>query len=57
MIALTSTASLTDLAPENLNGAEDAATLAEALVYDAPGQACDAHWNEEAKALIGGILL
>jgi len=57
MIALTSTASLTDLAPENPDSAEDAATLAEALVYDAPGQACDAHWNEEAKALIGGILL
>ena len=48
---------LADLAPENLDGAEDAATLAEALVYDAPGEAGDAHWNEEAKALIGGILL
>jgi len=48
---------LADLAPDNLDGAEDAATLAEALVYDAPGEAGDAHWNEEAKALIGGILL
>src|SRR3546814_16617561 len=32
-------------------------TLAEALVYDAPGEAGEAHWNEEAKALIAGILL
>ena len=37
--------------------AEDAATLADALVYDAPGEAGEAHWNEEAKALIAGILL
>ena len=32
-------------------------TLAEALVYDAPGEAGEAHWNEEAKALIAGIIL
>ena len=32
-------------------------TLADALVYDPPGEAGDAHWNEEAKALIGGIIL
>jgi type IV secretion system protein VirD4 len=32
-------------------------TLADALVYDAPGEAGEAHWNEEAKALIAGILL
>jgi type IV secretion system protein VirD4 len=31
-------------------------TLADALVYDAPGEAGEAHWNEEAKALIAGIL-
>ena len=37
--------------------AEDAATLADALVYDAPGEAGEAHWNEEAKALIAGIIL
>ena len=32
-------------------------TLADALVYDAPGEAGEAHWNEEAKALIAVILL
>jgi len=37
--------------------AEDAATLAEALVSDPPGQASDVHWNEEAKALLGGLIL
>ncbi|MBI0539136.1 type IV secretory system conjugative DNA transfer family protein [Roseomonas sp. KE2513] len=37
--------------------AEDVATLADALVYDPPGQAGEAHWNEEAKALIAGLLL
>ncbi len=31
--------------------------LADALVYDAPGEAGEAHWNEEAKALIAGIIL
>jgi len=45
------------LDPANLDVAEEAATLAEALVYDAPGEAGDAHWNEEAKALIAGLLL
>lgn len=45
------------LAPASLDVAEEAATLAEALVYDAPGEAGDAHWNEEAKALIAGLLL
>lgn len=37
--------------------AEDAALLADALVYDPPGQAGEAHWNEEAKALIAGLIL
>jgi type IV secretion system protein VirD4 len=37
--------------------AEDAALLADALVHDAPGQGGEAHWNEEAKALIGGVIL
>jgi type IV secretion system protein VirD4 len=45
------------LDPSGLDVAEDAATLADALVYDAPGEAGEAHWNEEAKALITGILL
>lgn len=33
------------------------ASLADALVFDAPGEAGEAHWNEEAKALICGLLL
>jgi type IV secretion system protein VirD4 len=37
--------------------AEDAALLADALVYDPPGHGGDAHWNEEAKALIAGLIL
>eukprot|EP01039_Chlorochromonas_danica_P014258 gene14258-16620_t len=40
------------LEPDSLDLAEDASLLADALVYDAPGQAGDAHWNEEAKALM-----
>src|SRR3546814_16370394 len=43
--------------PAGLDLADDAMTLADALVYDAPGEAGEAHWNEEAKALIAGILL
>jgi type IV secretion system protein VirD4 len=43
--------------PASLDLAEDAATLADALVFDASGEAGEAHWNEEAKALIGRILL
>jgi type IV secretion system protein VirD4 len=43
--------------PASLDLAEDAATLADALVFDAPGEAGEAHWNEEAKALIGGLIL
>ncbi|MDE1939793.1 MAG: type IV secretory system conjugative DNA transfer family protein, partial [Alphaproteobacteria bacterium] len=41
----------------SLDLAEDAGTLADALVYDAPGETGEAHWNEEAKALIAGLLL
>jgi len=37
--------------------AEDAQTIADALVHDAPGQGGEAHWNEEAKALIAGVIL
>lgn len=36
---------------------EDAASLAEALVMDAPGQSGDAHWNDEAKALLSGLIM
>lgn len=45
------------LDPDGLDLAEDANTLADALVHDAPGQAGEAHWNEEAKALIAGLIL
>jgi len=45
------------LDPAGIDVAEDAATLADALVYDAPGEAGEAHWNDEAKALIAGVLL
>jgi len=45
------------LRPENLDLGEDAATLADALVMDPPGQVSEAHWNEEAKALLGGLIL
>jgi type IV secretion system protein VirD4 len=45
------------LDPDSLDVAEDASTLADALVFDEPGMAGEAHWNEEAKALIAGIIL
>jgi type IV secretion system protein VirD4 len=42
---------------DGLDVAEDASTLADALVFDEPGMSGEAHWNEEAKALISGLLL
>lgn len=45
------------LDPDSLDVAEDASTLADALVYDEPGMSGEAHWNEEAKALISGLIL
>ena len=48
---------LDTLDPSSLDVAEDASTLADALVFDEPGMAGEAHWNEEAKALIAGLLL
>lgn len=48
---------LTNLDANSLDVAEEAMMLAEALVYDAPGESGDAHWNEEAKALIMGVIL
>lgn len=41
---------------ESLDLAEDAATLADALVIDS-GDAKDGHWNDEAKALIAGVIM
>lgn len=48
---------LSALDPVGLDLAEEAALIAEALVYDPPGQGGEAHWNEEAKALIAGLIL
>ncbi len=48
---------LSSLDPASLDVAEDASTLADALVFDEPGMAGEAHWSEEAKALISGLLL
>jgi type IV secretion system protein VirD4 len=48
---------LAGLDPNSLDLAEDAALLADALVHDPPGQVGEAHWNEEAKALIAGVIL
>ncbi|ACM35483.1 MULTISPECIES: type IV secretory system conjugative DNA transfer family protein [Rhizobium/Agrobacterium group] len=48
---------LDGLNSDSLDVAEDASTLADALVFDEPGMAGEAHWNEEAKALIAGLIL
>ena len=48
---------LDQLDPESLDLAEDAGLIADAMVTDPPGQTGDAHWNEEAKALITGLIL
>jgi type IV secretion system protein VirD4 len=48
---------LDHLDPESVDVADDVATLADAMVFDEPGSSGDAHWNEEAKALIAGLLL
>jgi type IV secretion system protein VirD4 len=48
---------LAGIKAHGLDVAEDAANIADALVFDAPGEGGDAHWNEEAKALIGGLVL
>lgn len=48
---------LASLDPNSLDIAEDAALLADALVCDPPGATSEAHWNEEAKALISGVIL
>lgn len=48
---------LDTLDASSLDVAEDASTLADALVFDAPGMAGEAHWNEEAKALVTGMIL
>ena len=48
---------LAQLDPASPDLTEDAQTIADALVHDAPGQSGEAHWNEEAKALIALSLI
>jgi type IV secretion system protein VirD4 len=48
---------LDQLDPNGPDVPEDASTMADALVYDEPGMGGEAHWNEEAKALISGLIL
>jgi type IV secretion system protein VirD4 len=48
---------LTLLDPNSPDLIEDATTLADALVVDPADQVRDAHWNEEAKALITGMIM
>lgn len=48
---------LDHLDPQSLDLAEEAGTIADALVFDEPGMTGEAHWNEEAKALIAGMIL
>ncbi|MCD7109642.1 type IV secretory system conjugative DNA transfer family protein [Rhizobium sp. DKSPLA3] len=48
---------LDQIDPDSVDVAEDASTLADALVFDEPGLSGEAHWNEEAKALIAGLIL
>ncbi|MEQ6250953.1 type IV secretory system conjugative DNA transfer family protein [Sulfitobacter sp. HNIBRBA3233] len=45
------------LTRDSLDLGEDAASLTEALVMDPPGQVTEAHWNEEAKAILGGLIM
>jgi len=45
------------LTSDGLDLGEDAASLTEALVMDPAGQVQEAHWNEEAKAILGGLIM
>ncbi|WP_300587427.1 type IV secretory system conjugative DNA transfer family protein [Marivita sp.] len=45
------------LAPDSPDLGEDATTLADALVMDPAGQVQEAHWNEEAKAILSGLIM
>ena len=48
---------LANLSPDSMDLAEDAMTLADALVYELNSKGGEEHWNEEAKALLSGIIL
>jgi type IV secretion system protein VirD4 len=43
--------------PHGLDAADDCMTLADALVHDNTQAEAESHWNEEAKALIAGLIL
>lgn len=45
------------LTPDDPDLVDDAAVLADALVHDPPAHHGEAHWNEEARALITGLIL
>ena len=45
------------LSADSLDLSEDATSLADALVVDPASQVGDAHWNEEAKAFLGGLIM
>ncbi len=45
------------LAADSPDLSEDATSLADALVVDPASQVGDAHWNEEAKAFLGGLIM
>lgn len=48
---------LASLSPDSIDLADDAMTLADALVYELNSKGGEEHWNEEAKALLSGIIL
>jgi type IV secretion system protein VirD4 len=48
---------LAHLASHSPDVGEEAALIADALVHDPPEQVGEAHWNEEAKALLAGFIL
>jgi type IV secretion system protein VirD4 len=48
---------LAGLDPESPDLGQDVDLIAEALVTDPPGQSGEVHWNEEARALIAGVIL
>ena len=48
---------LASMSADSLDLAEDSMTLADALVYELNSAGGEAHWNEEAKALLSGMIL
>lgn len=48
---------LSSLDANDPNLIDEVNALTDAIIYDPPSQVKDAHWNEEAKALLSGLLL